>query len=149
MCAKIVKKSDYDVFEGKIECTAWIQSSLTYWNRRDTGKPHSGCTYFVFVYLQNWILLQSLSETLLAGTDMSRMITAWLLIQVFTSALLSQTAKLSHLLAWHFFWAFSTSVYKLFFFVFHFFLQNFVAAAFCNSDHFTKPQPRAVCLLKH
>lgn len=100
MHAKVVKECDYDVSEEKISMHSL---DSTYFDLLEQEISRQ-TTFWVHLFhcilvKMKLILLQSLSETLLAGTDMSRMITAWLLIQVLTSVLLSQTAKLSHLLA--------------------------------------------------
>lgn len=128
-------------------CTTWIQPTLTYWNRRD---PANHLPEASISFLDTWETEANTPTVIVrncSGWDRCEQDDCCLAPDAgahFCSPL-TDRAKLSHLLAWLFWLQFN----KLFFFVFHFFLQYFVAAAFYNSGHFTNPQSRAVSLFEH
>ena len=93
------KKNDNDALEAKISMHSL---DSTYCNlleqersRQTTFQMH--LFHFWILEKLKLILVQSLSETGLAGTDASRKITAWLLMQVLISVLPSQTELNSHI----------------------------------------------------
>lgn len=126
------KKNNSDAFEAK---TSTHNLDSTHFKLLEQEKSRQ--TTFQMHPCHFWILEkpklmppQSLSETALAGTEVSGMIAACLLTQVLSSVLLSQTGLNSHICSLEFF---DSNLINYSFFCFPFFLTIFCCCYFFHS----------------